>query len=366
MARYTYLACDWATRQPILELPMYSPSFGYVLNGIGDFNGEVSLAKRASDVLSATDPARTVMFIDRDGVLVWGGWIWTRVWDRKTGRLKISGADYFSYFWHRYLRSSLFYTQEEQIYIANDLITTAQALSNGDVGVDYGTFIDSGVLRDREYNWEDTKNIGELIQQLSALSNGFDFSFDAGGSLSDPTISFNKFYPKKGVSAANTTYVFEYPGNIVTYDWPEDGMQKANYVLGVGGTAIDGLGSTNKGITSYGLIGSDPTYPVLDYAFNDSNIVTGSTMSQRVIEELRLRQGIVTVPKLIVRGDLAPMFGSYAVGDYCKVSLTDDRFPSPGGGLPGKEASMRIVGINVKPAQSSAAEEVTLTVDAAV
>ena len=134
---YTYLAADLATGNVLAELPLSGVKFGRVLNDAGTFSGSLALGDprvARLDPVRATEPARTSIFVARDGVLVGDFVIWTTSYDSESQTLQIAGADPLSYFDHRKIlpvlppvldiqtvaRQQLAYSAADQLAIARD------------------------------------------------------------------------------------------------------------------------------------------------------------------------------------------------------------------------------------------------------
>ena len=78
---YRYLLADLITNEIIAELPLTGVAFTQQLNQAGTFSGHLLLSginSAAFNVDASTTPGRNGIYVDRDGVLVWGGVIWGR------------------------------------------------------------------------------------------------------------------------------------------------------------------------------------------------------------------------------------------------------------------------------------------------
>ncbi len=364
MADYLYTAYDWSSKVPLLDLPLSDVTWEDPLNNGGQLTGSLPLDTRAADRLDAVDPARTLLCVDRNGVIVWGGWNWIRSWDKTSRKLKITSAQFDSYFDRRILRANLDYVNVDQFAIADALINYAQGISGGNVGTIIGSNGSSGILRERHYIASEGKFIGELLKQLAEVENGFDYSFDVQYDVnSKPAFTFNKFYPQRGATKAGTDVLFEYPGNILAYEWPEDGTQKSNYMYEVGGQP-EGTDSGNSGpISATADNAADrPVYPLLESLVNRSDVSQVATLQSYANEDLRLRKSPVTVPTLKVRGDVPPIYGTFLTGDWAMIRITDERFPEKSDGTPGLSAYARIINQKVQPRST---EEITIVLDVA-
>ena len=75
MADYRYLFVDLLTDTVQAELPLTGVNFTQSLNSSGALQGTLLLSglPSASNATNATVPAYNALYVERDGVLVWGG-----------------------------------------------------------------------------------------------------------------------------------------------------------------------------------------------------------------------------------------------------------------------------------------------------
>ena len=140
MAVYRYILCDLLTNTELAELPLANVRFDLKLNGAGSLTASLPLTDpkvQALDPIGDTLPGRTALYVDRDGVLLWGGIVWTR---RSTGpTLELGCQEFESYFANRLITTDAVFTQVDLLAIARQLINTAQIKANGNIGVAVGT-----------------------------------------------------------------------------------------------------------------------------------------------------------------------------------------------------------------------------------
>jgi hypothetical protein len=143
--------------------------------------------------------------------------------------------------------SSTSWTQTDQDTIATLLVNRASTLyaSDGVTSFQPGSFLpltavrynpdgtprytNSGQLRDRTY--QPHQNIGDALNQLALVINGFDYDVlpSGGNSSSD---SLRLFYPQQGV--ARTDLTFAYGANVSTVTRTVSSADYANYVRALG------------------------------------------------------------------------------------------------------------------------------------
>lgn len=363
MAIYTYLFADLRTNAILAELPLAGVGFEQILGGAGSFNATLALGdpKVAKlDPLGSTEPERTAIYVDRDGVLVWGGILWTRRWGSSARQLQLAGNEFWSYARRRHLRTTKTYEEVDQLEIAQDLLNWMQSLAGGDIGLVVGTET-SGVLRDRTYYGYELKQIGEAVEQLSRVEGGFEFAVDVRyGSSGTPEKILTLSYPRRGRTVDKTGLVFELPGNINDYDWPEDGTTAANASHAVGA----GEGDSMLSSVAHRPDRLDAGYPLLEQVVAYKDVSEFATLDAHARADVAAATADVR-PTITVRADTEPRLGSYITGDDARVRITDDRWPSTAASAVGLDTFMRIVGISVDPPSAGTAEQVNLTTIAA-
>jgi hypothetical protein len=305
----------------------------------------------------ATIPARCGMYVDRDGILVWGGVVWGRSYNSTTQTLTFNAQEWISYFDHRRVTQDVQFTNVDQLLIAKTLIENAQNATYGDIGVGYNSAgqTTSGILVDRIYYNYELKNVFQAIQDLSRQSDGFDFAIDVDYDINgQPEKYFNTYYPRSGLAYSfgdPNVPVFTFPaGNMVEYEYPEDGSIVANTVYALGAGSNEGkLIAIAQDITKLST-----GWALLETTANYSDIT-----DQTVLDNLAIAQSVATsypptVLKVVVPAYVDPVFGSYEVGDDARIIITDSRFPNT------LDEIYRIVGLSVQPGENGP-ERVTLT-----
>jgi len=358
--QYRYLFADLLTNSIIAELPLTGVNFTQQLNSIGTFTGHLLLSginSAALNVPNATIPARTAIYVDRDGVLVWGGIIWNRTFSSKDQSLTITAREFESYFEKRVITTTNVFTNVDQLTIAQTLITQAQAVSSGNIGVTVGTET-SGVLVSKTYYSYELKNVFSAIQDLSKSNAGFDFNIQVSyDSNSNPTKTLHLGYPRYGIaySATSTTVpVLELPGNMVAYEYAEDGTLAANYVYAVG------AGSNEGKLIATAVDGTKIAagWPVIEVMQNYSDQTDGVLLGNLASGAVSAISYPPVILKAVIPTFVDPIFGSYNVGDDVRVRITDDRFPA------GLDTYYRLTAYNVQVGEDGP-EEVTLTLSIA-
>ena len=360
MANYRYLFADLLTNQILAELPLTGVNFTQQLNSIGTLTGHLLLSgvdSTTTNVINATIPARTAIYVDRDGVLVWGGIIWARIFTSSDQKLNISAREFESYFEKRVITSTNVFTNIDQLTIAQTLITQAEAVPSGNIGVAIGSET-SGVLVSKTYYSYELKNVFSAIQDLSKSSAGFDFNiYVYYDSNNNPAKLFRLGYPRYGKTYSSTSItqpVIELPGNMVDYEYPEDGTGAANYVYAVG------AGSNEGKLIASAIDGTKIAdgWAVLETVANYSDQTDGVLLGNLASGQVAAISSPPATIRAVIPTYVDPIFGSYEIGDDIRIRVTDDRFPT------GLDTYYRLTAYNVQVGENGP-EEVTLTLSIA-
>ena len=352
---YRYLFANLLTNEILGELPLTGVTFTQQLNQAGTFQGHLLLTGVSAEfnVDASTTPGFCCVYVDRDGVLVWGGVIWGREYNSDNQTLTLSAREFESYFERRRISSTVAFTNTDQLVVAQTLFNNAQATAFGNIGVVVGTET-SGVLVDRVYYDYELKTVYSAVQDLSRQEDGFDFVIDVSYVGGVPTKTLQFGYPRIGVVYSDTSAsvpVFEFPaGNIVAYSYPEDGSIAANKIYALG------AGSNEGKLIS---IQTDATKYVSGWALLEDQANYSDITDQTVLDELATGQVLAvsyppTVIKIVVPAYQVPVFGTYSLGDDARLRIKDNRFPA------GLDEVYRIVGFNVQPGEAGP-ERVTIT-----
>lgn len=325
---YTYITANIKTGQVVEEVPLRSVKWGKELNGPGTFEGSIDAdhPKASRDVVH---PGARFLYVLRDGVPVWGGILWIA---RNTGgTLEVQAQGIWSYYRRRLIKATTTFTNTDQFTIAQTLLDAAADAPGGDIGVAVPNTT-CGVLRDRTYYSVERKQLGEAVEQLSAVENGFDF--EVATSLSGATFTNNVvfYYPRQG---RRLDAVWDVSVHVSLDSWEVDASATAN--------SISGLGS-GDGEDALVLDVADPAklseYPLLEDTASFKDVVERSTLDAHSRAELTRRSAPTALPELTLLPTSETTVGSFVVGD--EVRLRGTR------GWPELDGWYRIVGYNVE------------------
>ena len=363
---YTYATYDAATGRRLTEhLPLAISSYDTALSSSGTISGTIPLrdARLADrDIIGATSPGRSELWILRDGVPVWDGMITARRYRASTGLATVQASDTVRWRLARlHFRPrggpgstrNLSFTQVDQFAIFRALLDDAQAVTVDDMApanlrLDMDIDQLSGVLRDRHVSAdEDTDSsyqayeFGDYLRYLDNLAdlvNGFEWR-------TDPYLTHDGQarrrlvlgYPTVGRRPGPDTHVLEYPGTISDYGWDEDASDTATYVASLGA----GEESEMRWAEIVDRRALADGYPLIEAAVANKDTSSPATLADQAGAELTRRRGPAEIPAVDVVGR-PPV----AVGDWVRLRI-DDRARFPAGVW---EQHVRVIGMKTTPA----------------
>jgi hypothetical protein len=342
MAVWRYLAYDLVTNTLLEELPLRDVKFTGQLNRAGSFSAELQLnvqvqtspgvyASKAAALLAATQCGRTVVYVERDGVLLDGFILWTRSYDYSSSGTKctIGGNSLWSYFGRRLNNVDQVFSGADIVTIARTLINVAQAQTGGSIGVTVGSET-SGVTMSVTYNGYEHKNIGTAVEELSGQENGFDFGISVAYSSGVPAKTLVCSYPRAGRNIGDSGHVFEMGRNLLEYAYPEDATKQVNrlYVVGAGdGADMRTVTSVRTDVLALG-------WPLLEDQLSAKDTSNTTLLDQRGRAKVNALGLPAALPQVTVTAGGDPAIGQWVLGDYARfifgssTSSFDPRFPS--------------------------------------
>jgi|694.fasta_scaffold46829_2 hypothetical protein len=108
-ARYRYFTTDLLTNTLLAEIPFQGVGWSRAIRRAGEFSGNIPVIDENThlDLYNSTMPGRTALYVMRNDACVWGGIIWSREYDPENRTLSVSGAEFISYFYHRFVWKTL-------------------------------------------------------------------------------------------------------------------------------------------------------------------------------------------------------------------------------------------------------------------
>lgn len=360
---YRFIACDLVTSVALAELPVNSVSFGDIRNGAGALTVTILLGElrgtEAATVVAATRPGRTIVHVERDGVFLGGGWvIWGRTYKSATHTLTLTGAGSWSYLRRRVIPATRSFTATEQTDIAATLI--GEALADGGwaatpVAWPWGPT----VARDRTYYDYEAKFVGEAVEQLADVINGFDFAMiserDPVTGLIAP--AWHCWYPRRGLAWQDRGHVLELGRNLADLDWVESYGEQATRVTVQGAGEGEAMARSIRTAPEVEAAG----YPRSDAVRPEKDISTLGTLDAHGDRHLATYAWGETSPVTTVTAGTAsgPRPGDLVCGDEVLVRIpggVDPMWPET------VESPRRVVGWTVK-LNANGVEDLDLDLD---
>jgi hypothetical protein len=355
MTDYRYIFGSLRTERVIEEIALYGVIMNMTINVGGDFQGTFQLDQTGKDndsLLSACIPGRTWVACERNGIPIWHGYVWSRVYSAQSKSVQLFCQSFENYPKKRFIRSDLTYNDVEQRNIFRDLWLQLQAPTGGNLNINVPASFPTVVPIDLAILATDFKKYDNVMSSLANAVNGFDWYIQ----ITKDGILYRKDlligYPTLGTSESPGMNVFEFPGNVTQYYFTEPMADAGThiYVIGAGegppmivGTYVNTAAINN---------GS----PIWDADINRKDIDSQALANGLAAQEGLVRNPPMAVIKAQVKANLAPEFGSYNLGDMCKVVIRDSRFPGNG-----FSANKRLLKWELTPQSSTAVEEVQLT-----
>lgn len=353
MSDFRYYFGSLRTEQVIAEIPVYGVYMDMEMNSGGTFQGTFQLDQTGQDndtLMSACLPGKCWVACERDGIAIWHGYIWSRVYSAQSKTVQLFAQSFDKYPTKRLVLKDYDFDNVEQRNIFRTLWTDIQSTTGGNLNVNLPPAFASGRLKDLEVLETDNRFYSEVISEIADPENGFDWyvSITKDGQLyrKDMRIGF----PNLGTVVNPGMVVFDYPGNITQY-YSTESMAEAGthiYVFGNGEGSDVTIGSyVNNTLISGG-------WPRWDVAISRKDIT-----SQSSVDGAAAQYGLTLLPpmnvlKLTVKSNLTPVFGSYNLGDTCGISIRDPRYPN------GFRANKRLLRWELKPQSSESVEEANL------
>lgn len=356
MTDFTYTFLSLRDEKVIEEIPLYGVYAQRILCSPGQFNGTFNLdqtGKRNQDLVDATIPGRTWLVMEREGVPVWWGIVWSRNFQSQAKSVQIYGAGFEVYPSKQLMLSNFTRLATNQLDIFCDLWTEMQGVSGRNLNINIPTGNPATVTKDLTVSLTDRKYYIEPMNALANAIDGFDWTItvtrDGTGYRKDLVLG----YPYLGVNTSADSLTFDYPGNILNYYQTESmadaGTHTFGYGAGEGESQLVASAEFNDMVLGEGWPRWDAEVSLKDIDNFDN------------LQQVTLQQGIKNKPPMntytvTLKGNLEPIIGSYTLGDACTLSLHDSKHPEI------FEIDTRVVGYEITPQSSDSTEEVKLII----
>ena len=122
---YRYFVCDLLSNELLAEIPFRSVSYSRSLTEPGSFTGDIAVTEDTYNLslYENTLPAKTALYVVRDGICVWGGIIWGRTYSLVDKIISVSAAEFPSYLSHRVVWKTWNSSYEATAVVASGTMT---------------------------------------------------------------------------------------------------------------------------------------------------------------------------------------------------------------------------------------------------
>ncbi|MEU5693870.1 hypothetical protein [Actinosynnema sp. NPDC020468] len=314
-ASYRVLFQDVLTGYVHGELPVESLNYTNTRNSPGSAALVVEVEPTVSRVNagSLVPGAATAVYVERDGRFVWSGLYWDAEVDYAAGTMTLQCEGWLSYYRLRHVHTTLQFTQVDQAAIARSLVQHAATYGPGsNLGmIRFGTEM-TGVLRDRTYQEYDHKSIGEAVEQLADVIDGFGFAFEAewtGPAEDELGVWFRIRYPATG---RRREVVLEDGVNCDINTAKLGGKSVRNFALFTGaGDGPEQLWATSARPST--------VHPRLEAVVSASDVKEYQTLKAKADNVTRAQSAPVLLPAIEVYPDASLGLSALAVGDVVDV-----------------------------------------------
>ncbi|MCX4687222.1 siphovirus ReqiPepy6 Gp37-like family protein [Kitasatospora purpeofusca] len=294
------------------ELPFSDLSYSLEINAPGSASLKIPLW--AFD-WQALQPWRVLVYIQRGEQILWGGPLLAFAVDLEAEDVTLSAIGLWGYYRRRVIGVSVSYVQMDQGAITKALVSTFGDGTAGPQGLTWDSSAETGVIRDRTYARYEYKALGQAVEDLAGVRDGFDFGIYHTWSGSRVLNRF-RFSAQAGIP---TDVVLEHGANC---DIPS--------------FTVDGTARTTEAIVTGGGEGDDQLTAVW------VDLPAETSPSRRIprLTSVQSRQDVTTMATLTGYSQQAISEGSTPVV-LPAVRLYPDAYPGPGDLQPGHLVRVR-------------------------
>ncbi|MFJ7267245.1 hypothetical protein ACIQV3_11370 [Streptomyces sp. NPDC099050] len=355
---YRVLLCDLRTDRLIDVLPMRDVTLDDYIGKTGRLTAMIPIPNRAlaDRARAALLPGRTAVWVQRGADIIWGGILWTHhLASDSRGMLsaRIQVGAWESYLYGRTLFDTYTAAQVDQAEIVRHLIDYVQQTPGGDIGITYD-YTRHRVLRDRTYLRYDHARVGDLIDDLAAVENGFEWriaSYRSASGLRAKQLQLG--HPVIRTGAADV--VLDHPGHIVSYAWPADATQLATAWQSRGAATNGNQASASVPLMSPVEVAADHIaagWPRLDGTSDYATADQQTTLDAHARADAAAALTAVTIPEITIRLDHVSTLA--LIGTTVRVRIRDLWHPET------LDARFRVVGLSITPPARDQPETATL------
>jgi hypothetical protein len=374
MAEYTYRFADLLSDSDVAELELSNVRFDRRIITPGAFSASITVTNTdLADQVKKIVPAKTVVHVYRDAD-IWGTYIiWqkrVRSSSRQGVQVEFTGASLESYFYRRLLDLDSEYDDTDQFDIARDLLTIGQTgwmpyPNAAQLGIISNPFVTSGVLRDRSYYVTDGATVGQRLEELANVDNGFEYMINTYVD-NDAGYRVREFVIATELGSENIDVAFSYPGTIDSYEIQYEATEAATAFWTRGDSIQDDVTADARALmTLEPALAEDwleAGYPHLDKVIDYSTVIELTTLEAYADWWRDNRAGVFAIPIISINTtDVATLITPSSLGTSAHFTILDEYFTLVNG-VPEFSSIHRIVGIEVTPPQRGSSETIRFVI----
>ncbi|MER6364972.1 hypothetical protein [Kitasatospora sp. NPDC001527] len=317
MAQYRVLFVEFATGGVWGELPVSEVRCTSVASGVGAATLVTDLVSFPWSVLT---PWRTLLYVQRGQQVIWGGPLLGFAVDLESGRVTLSAVGLWEYYRRRQITRTVTFTQLDQGLIARRLVedyadgTGSIPWNTGPAALRWDGSEVTGVPRDRTYYAHERKGVGQAVEALGAVADGFGFRIDYGW-LGGRITNTVHLYPPGGEP---TDVVLEHGATATIPSLTVDGAAMATEA------AVTGSGDAETQLVRwwYNLPAeTDPSrrIPRLSVVESHQDVTVPDTLTGYARRLISAGAAAVTIPAVRLHPDTYPGPGDLRVGHQAQV-----------------------------------------------
>lgn len=355
---YRLVFCDLRSDQVLDALPVQGLSIDDFIGKTGSLRGTVPIpnAKVAERARRALAPGRTGVWVERGREIWWGGVLWTTSLSSDSRGflgVEVQCGGWESYLYRRQLHDTQEAIQVDQLDIVRGLVDYVQNTPGGNIGITYDSHT-SGVLRDRTYLRYDLPAIGDLIDDLAAVENGFEWRISSYRDTDGRRVKRLQLgYPI--IRTGTADIVLDHPGAVLSYAWPTDATGKANAWQSRGASINQNQAADSYPLMSELLVADDDIaagWPRLDGTSDYTTVERQTTLDGHARADWTAARSPVTIPEVevLLGGNVTPAL----LGATVRVRIRDLWHPDV------LDARYRVVGMAITPPERGRPETARL------
>ncbi|GGU44196.1 hypothetical protein [Streptomyces violascens] len=303
------------------DLPLTDVEFGPDLNGPGHLRGtlEPHLGRRLPEI---ADAGNTLIYVERDGYLRWGGIIWRA--EPEGDKVVVEAAGWTSYLQRRRdldgeLGGRGPYVRADPCRIICDIVAYAQSIPDGDLGLSVDGITSSATVGSPAEPWHsrwwENPVLGDQLDDLVKGPNAPDYTCGVWwDSARRPVRRIQLGYPRLGRRRDDLS--FSTGINIITSTPVQYSADDYAQVVIATGT---GEGRSQKRAIDAVRNGRLR----LEHALDLPDVRATETLAQRARAERTWRQRLGHIEEITVRDHPQARIGAWQIGDDVQVAVRD-------------------------------------------